>query len=139
VPRPYCRRIVEASPAAAVFKPAGVPLPDLPVIDMTLDELEAVRLADLEGLYQEGAAARMHVSRTTFARIVEAARRKIAEALVLGSALRIEGGPVIPRPRRGHCGRCACRPPAPAAASGPSRRDQPVMEESHESVLPGRP
>lgn len=109
MPRPYCRRIVEASPAAAVFKPAGVPLPDLPVIDMTLDELEAVRLADLEGLYQEGAAARMHVSRTTFARIVEAARRKIAEALVLGSALRIEGGPVIPRPRRGHCGRCACR------------------------------
>jgi predicted DNA-binding protein (UPF0251 family) len=61
---------------------------------MTLDEFEALRLADLEGLYQEKAAARMGVSRPTFSRIVESAHRKIADALVHGKALRIEGGPV---------------------------------------------
>jgi predicted DNA-binding protein (UPF0251 family) len=107
VPRPHCRRIVETSPAAAVFKPAGVPLRDLAAIEMTLDELEALRLADLEGLYQEDAATRMGVSRPTLGRILESARQKVAEALVLGKALHIEGGPVVARPRRGHCPRCA--------------------------------
>jgi predicted DNA-binding protein (UPF0251 family) len=61
---------------------------------LALDELEALRLADLEGLYQERAAERMGVSRSTFARTVEVARRKIAEVLIGGLALRIEGGPV---------------------------------------------
>ncbi len=60
---------------------------------MTLDEFEALRLADLEGLYQEEAARRMNVSRPTFSRIVDAARRKTADALVHGKALCIEGGP----------------------------------------------
>jgi len=63
---------------------------------MTLDELEAIRLADLEGLYQEKAAERMEVSRATFGRILDAAHRKIAGALIRGKALRIEGGPVLP-------------------------------------------
>lgn len=58
------------------------------------DEFEALRLADYEGLYQEQAAERMGVSRQTFGRIVEAARRKVAEALVKGLALRIGGGQV---------------------------------------------
>ena len=61
---------------------------------MTLDEFEAIRLADLEGLYQEQAAETMSVSRPTFSRIVESAHRKIADVLVHGKALRIEGGPV---------------------------------------------
>lgn len=63
-------------------------------VALSLDELEALRLADLEGLYQAEAASQMEVSRATFARIVEAARRKVAEALVKGSAIRIGGGPV---------------------------------------------
>lgn len=63
-------------------------------VALSVDELEALRLADLEGLYQDAAAARMGVSRPTFARIVEASRRKVAEALVKGRALRIAGGPV---------------------------------------------
>ncbi len=63
-------------------------------VELSIDELEAIRLADLEGLYQEEAAARMGVSRATFARIVEASRRKVADALVHGHALRIGGGPV---------------------------------------------
>jgi uncharacterized protein len=61
---------------------------------MALDEFEAMRLADLEGLYQEQAAERMNVSRTTFSRIIDSAHRKMADALVHGKALRIEGGPV---------------------------------------------
>lgn len=109
MPRPYCRRFVEMSPGSAVFKPAGVPLHHLSLVEMTVDELEALRLADLEGLYQEDAAARMGVSRPTLGRIVESARRKVAEALVLGRALRIEGGPVVTRLRRGRCPRCAHR------------------------------
>ncbi len=63
-------------------------------VALSVDEFEALRLADLEGLYQDAAAARMGVSRPTFARIVESSRRKVAEALVHGRALRIAGGPV---------------------------------------------
>jgi uncharacterized protein len=76
-------------------------------IALSVDELEALRLADLEGLYQEAAASRMAVSRATFARIVEAARRKVAEALVHGRSLRIAGGPVaFVGERRFRCGAC---------------------------------
>ena len=63
-------------------------------VALTVDELEALRLADLEGLYQEQAAQQMNVSRQTFGRIVEAARKKVADALVNGKALSIEGGPI---------------------------------------------
>jgi uncharacterized protein len=94
VPRPFCSRRIAGCPAAPVFKPACVPLRELDEIVMTLDEFEAVRLADLDGRYQEDAAAQMNVSRPTFGRIVESAHRKLADALVHGKALRIEGGPV---------------------------------------------
>jgi len=67
---------------------------------MTLDEFEAMRLADLDGLYQEQAAEQMNVSRTTFSRIIDSAHRKTADALVHGKALRIEGGPVQVAGRR---------------------------------------
>lgn len=81
-------------PAAPVYKPAGVPMRELEEVVMTLDEFEAMRLADLEGLYQEQAAEQMRVSRPTFSRVVESAHRKVADALVHGKAIRIEGGPV---------------------------------------------
>ncbi len=57
---------------------------------MSLDEFEAIRLADHEGLYQEEAAGRMDVSRATFGRILDSARGKVADAIVNGKALRIE-------------------------------------------------
>lgn len=63
-------------------------------VALTVDELEAIRLADLEGLYQEEAAQRMNVSRQTFGRIIEAAHRKVADALVHGKALSIDGGSI---------------------------------------------
>jgi len=62
---------------------------------LTLDELESLRLADLDGLYQEQAAEQMKISRPTFSRIVEEARRKVADALIHGKALRIEPGLVL--------------------------------------------
>lgn len=92
--RPPCPRRVAAPPRFLFWKPAGIPMSGLEEIGLSVDELEALRLADLEGLYQEEAARRMGVSRATFARIVAASRRKVACALVNGHALRIGGGPV---------------------------------------------
>ena len=78
-----------------LFKPAGVPLASLEVRQIALDEVEALRLADVEGLYHEAAAEHMGVSRATFGRIVAEARRKVAEALIGGHALRLHGGNVV--------------------------------------------
>ena len=86
-----CRR-VGSMPQSDYFKPRGIPLSMLEEVVLTVDEFEAVRLADFEGLYQEQAAGKMRVSRPTFARIVESAHKKVAEALVQGKALKIEGG-----------------------------------------------
>lgn len=94
MPRPrQCRRVGQL-PQATYYKPRGVPLRALEQVGLTVDELEAIRLADLEGLYQEAAAEQMNVSRQTFGRILEAAHRKVADALVNGKALSIEGGPI---------------------------------------------
>jgi predicted DNA-binding protein (UPF0251 family) len=92
MPRPRNCRRVGSMPGSNYYKPRGIPLSMLEEVVLSVDEFEAVRLADLEGLYQEQAAERMKVSRQTFGRIVEAARRKLAEALVAGKALKIEGG-----------------------------------------------
>lgn len=81
-------------PGSTYFKPRGIPLFSLGEVVLSVDEFEAIRLADLEGLYQEQAAERMKISRQTFGRVVEAARRKVAKALVEGKALKIEGGEV---------------------------------------------
>lgn len=86
-----CRR-VGLMPVSDYFKPRGTPLSMLGEIILTIDEFEAIRLADLENLYQEQAAARMNVSRPTFGRIIDSAHKKVAEALVKGKALKIEGG-----------------------------------------------
>jgi predicted DNA-binding protein (UPF0251 family) len=67
---------------------------ELQCVELTVDELEAIRLADCECLYQEEAARRMNVSRQTFGRILDAARGKVADAIVHGKALSIQGGPV---------------------------------------------
>ena len=86
-----CRR-VGSIPESTYFKPRGIPLTMLEEVVLTVDECEAIRLADFESLYQEQAAERMKVSRQTFGRIIESARKKVAEALVKGKALKIEGG-----------------------------------------------
>ncbi len=95
MPRPRRFRWVRAHPNSTYFKPRGVPLAALEEAILTVEEHEAIRLADLEGLHQEAAAERMNVSRATFGRIVASARRKIADALMNGKAIRIEGGDFV--------------------------------------------
>ncbi|MFN2150403.1 MAG: DUF134 domain-containing protein [Anaerolineales bacterium] len=92
MPRPRKRRRVWHEPKPAVFKPVGVPLDQLGTITLLHEELEALRLVDLEGRYQEDAAEQMNVSRSTLQRIVNEARHKVVQALTDGAALQIEGG-----------------------------------------------
>jgi predicted DNA-binding protein (UPF0251 family) len=88
--RPKKCRCTNCRPDASYFKPKGIPLVQLEEVSLGLDELEAIRLADYEGRYHEEAARDMKVSRATFGRIVNGARRKLAEALIRGKALKIE-------------------------------------------------
>jgi predicted DNA-binding protein (UPF0251 family) len=92
MPRPRKNRKIAGGPAYPKFKPAGIPSSQLETITLSLDELEALRLADFEGLYQEEAAQLMEVSRQTFGNIITSARRKSADALINGKQLLIEGG-----------------------------------------------
>lgn len=89
MPRPCKKRKVCLDLKAAYFKPRGIPMTELAEIVLEADEMEAVRLADLEEKYQEDAARQMGVSRPTFSNIVNRAHAKIAEALIKGKALRI--------------------------------------------------
>ena len=95
MPRPHRQRVVSVEPAVTVYKPAGVPARDLEWMTLGLDEFEAIRLIDGEGLDQDTVAERMEVSRPTVTRILGSARAKIARAIVGGQALLIEGGPVV--------------------------------------------
>ena len=95
MPRPHRQRVVSVQPAVTVYKPAGVRARDLAWVTLGLDEFEAIRLIDDQGLDQDAAAGRMEVSRPTVTRILGSARAKIARAIVGGQALMIEGGPVI--------------------------------------------
>ncbi len=90
-----------------MFKPAGVPARDLETIALRLDELEALRLADRDGLYHDEAARRMGVSRATFGRLVTSARQKVAAALLGPKAIEIKGGRItMTDKRRFQCNEC---------------------------------
>ena len=97
-------RCVRALPSASHFHPCGRP----PVgrVVLGVDELEALRLADLEAMKQEDAAERMKVSRQTFGRVVESARAKVADALVSGKSISIEGGAYEMEKREFKCADC---------------------------------
>jgi len=92
MPRPQKCRRVAFLPQANYFKPAGVPLRLLDEVILSVEEAEALRLKDLEGLEQSESAERMNISRPTFQRVLAAARQKVANALLHGKAIRIEGG-----------------------------------------------
>ena len=92
MPRPRQCRYVATTPSVTYFKPRGIPMTALEEVCLGVEEHEALRLADLEGLTGSEAACRMRVSRHTFGRTLAAARRTVALALVTGRALRIEGG-----------------------------------------------
>ena len=88
---PKCRRVAFL-PNVTYFKPAGIPLRTLDEICLSMEEVEAIRLKDLEGLEQEQGAEKMNISRPTFQRVLTSARQKISDALLNGKAIRIEGG-----------------------------------------------
>ena len=94
MPRPTKPRQVRHDPQVVFFKPAGVPMRYLEEESLGRDELEALRLADLEGHSHEEVGQMMNVSRATAGRILAEARRKTASALVHGRAIRVEGGTV---------------------------------------------
>jgi predicted DNA-binding protein (UPF0251 family) len=90
--RPQKDRIVAFNPNVSYFKPRGIPLLELDEVDLTVDEREAIRLADLQSLSHEEAGQRMGVSRATFGRIVQRARHAVADALINGKAINVGGG-----------------------------------------------
>ncbi len=92
IPRKKLHRRVHQEPPVSVFKPAGIPARDLDEILITVDEFEAIRLADFEGMSQREASVTMQISQPTFNRVLSSARSKIAKGLVQGDVLRIEGG-----------------------------------------------
>jgi len=92
MPRPKKERLVRRPPLYTEFKPAGVMRSSLKQIILELDELEALRLADYLGMDHSEAAEEMEISRSTFTRLVEKARKKVAVFLIEGSNLSIEGG-----------------------------------------------
>lgn len=91
MPRPRKHRKVKCSPTAYYFKPRAVPLAILEEVILEIDELESLRLADYLALSHEQAASQMKVSRATFGRIVEKARKKVVDAMLNGKAIKIEG------------------------------------------------
>jgi len=92
MPRPRLCRRIGLMPGVTYFKPAGVRMVDLDESIVTVDEFEAVRLKDLLGLEQDESAAKMGISQPTFHRLILSARKKIADAIVNGKAIRVEGG-----------------------------------------------
>jgi predicted DNA-binding protein (UPF0251 family) len=109
--RPQRFRWIENIPEVTRFSPDGNLTGKSELVRLTVDELEAIRLADLEGLYHEQAADKIKVSRQTFGRIIGSAHRKVAEALVRGKSILIEGGEIMPMEESqgmGASGYCIC-------------------------------
>jgi uncharacterized protein len=109
MPRPPIERSVANVPRVTLFKPAGIPARDLEQLQLAVDELEAIRLVDLEGLSHEQAAEVMGVSRQTVGRVLERSRAKVAEALVAGKAILIGGGQYRVEPQQWRCFSCQTR------------------------------
>ncbi len=87
--RPCLRRRVQFNPRADYFKPRGIPMVDLDLVELTAEEGEALRLKNLEGLEQVEAAKKMKTSQATFQRILTSAYRKVSDAIVNGKAISI--------------------------------------------------
>ena len=88
------------------FKPRGIPLCELVVIRLGHEEMEAIRLIDVEHLNQQDAAEKMQVSRATMQRVIDSAREKVGKALIEGQAIEIEGGHYIIKKNKKCRGRC---------------------------------
>jgi uncharacterized protein len=90
MPRPCKWRRVRGRPNSSYFKPAGIRMTDLTEVELFLSEFEAIRLIDLEGIPQTQAGADMQISQSTLSRVLSSGRKKIADAIINGKAIRIE-------------------------------------------------
>lgn len=93
--RPKRKRYISFIPEITYFKPAGIPLRDLQEEVLSLDEVEALRLTDIEGLDQETASQKMNVARITYLNILHSAHEKVAKALIFGKSINLKGGEII--------------------------------------------
>lgn len=89
MPRPRLNRRICFSPLVTYYKPQGVPMKTLKVIELTLEEMEALRLKNVKGLNQIECAKKMKTSTSTFQRILNSAQKKVSEALTAGKAISI--------------------------------------------------
>jgi len=89
MPRPRLCRRIEFNPNITYFKPQGVPMRELEIIELTIEEVEALRLRNMKNLEQEEAAKKMNTSQSTYQRILSSAYKKITEALIEGRAIKI--------------------------------------------------
>jgi len=90
MPRPCIRRRVRGRPNSSYFKPAGIRMIELEETILTMPEFEAIRLVDLNEVPQEQAGKQMQVSQSTLSRILKSGRKKIADAIVNGKAIKIQ-------------------------------------------------
>lgn len=95
MPRPMKLRQVAMTPSVTFFKPVGVPMGSLEMVTLALEEVEAIRLKDIEDLHQEECGERMGVSRATFHQVLGSAHAKVADAILNGKAIRVEGGTCV--------------------------------------------
>ncbi|MFA6532982.1 MAG: DUF134 domain-containing protein [Patescibacteria group bacterium] len=89
MPRPRLCRKINFNPSITYFKPQGVPMRELEIVELTTEEMEAYRLRHINDLEQREAADKMHTSQSTYQRILYSAYKKIADALINGKAIRI--------------------------------------------------
>jgi len=92
MPRPKKARYCQCKPCACYFKPKGIPIKSLEEVALFPDELEALKLAEVDGLEQVAAAKKMNISQPTFARIVSSAHKKLSSAVIFGKAIKILEG-----------------------------------------------
>jgi len=123
--RPKKNRRVVFNPKINYFKPRGIPVLDLDEVCLTIDEREAIRLADLLSMSHEDAGKQMGVSRATFGRIIQQARQTVADAIINGKAVRVEGGnyELVDGKRTFVCHRCNNMWEEPYGTGRPERCD----------------
>jgi len=136
VVKPKKNRRVGFNPKINYFKPRGIPVFDLEEVCLTVDEREAIRLADLMGMSHEEAGRQMGVSRATFGRIIQRARQIVADAIINGKAVRVEGGnyELVAEKRTFVCHQCHTKWEEPYGTGRPDSCDVCGGNEFHRSI-----
>jgi uncharacterized protein len=94
--RPFIKKIIDSIPLYVLYKPMGIPMENLEIEQLSIEEVEALKLKDSHGLSQASAAKKMGISRSTFQRLLNSARKKMIDSILEGKALKFEGGNYIP-------------------------------------------